>query len=124
MQIYDFNGEDFKIAMQFEGWKIGFLRYSDRFSKFRVLERHLETDEAFILLEGEAVLYEDILLENEAVLYREFAAHKMEKCKVYIIEKGKWHHITVSKDATVIVVENSNTSLNNTERKAVNIENE
>ena len=112
MQVFDYNGEDFKVAMQFEGWKIGFLRYSERFSKFGVLEKHLETDEAFILLEGEAVLYE------------EFVAHKMEKCKVYNIEKGKWHHITVSKDATVIVVENSNTSLNNTERKSVNIENE
>lgn len=108
MQIHEFKGEDFKVAMQFEGWKIGFLRYSERFSDFKVLERHLETDEAFILLEGEATLYEN------------FEACKMEKCKVYNIEKGVWHHIVVSENATVIVVENSSTSLKNTERKAVN----
>ena len=108
MQIYDYIGSDFKAVMSFEGWKIGILRYSERFSDFKVLERHLATDEAFILLEGEAVLY-----ENETPT-------KMEKCKVYNIEKGVWHHIVVSEDATVLVIENSNTSKDNTERKWVN----
>ena len=108
MQIYDYIGSDFKALMSFEGWKIGILRYSERFADFKVLERHLATDEAFILLEGEAVLY-----ENETPT-------KMEKCKVYNIEKGVWHHIVVSEDATVLVIENSNTSKDNTERKWVN----
>lgn len=108
MKIYDYNGTDFKAVMEFEGWKIGLLRYSERFSEFKMLERHLETDEAFVLLDGKAVLY-----ENETPT-------KMEKCKVYNIEKGVWHHITVSENATVLVVENSNTSKENTERKSVN----
>lgn len=108
MQIYDYIGSDFKAVMSFEGWKIGILRYSERFSDFKVLERHIATDEAFILLEGEAVLY-----ENETPT-------KMEKCKVYNIEKGVWHHIVVSEDATVLVIENSNTSKDNTERKWMN----
>lgn len=108
MKIYDYNESDFKAVMEFEGWKIGLLRYSERFSEFKMLERHLATDEAFVLLDGEAVLY-----ENETPT-------KMEKCKVYNIEKGVWHHITVSENATVLVVENSNTSKENTERKSVN----
>ena len=41
----------------------------------------------------------------------------MEKCKVYNVKKGLWHHIVVSEDATVLVVENSNTTKENTERK-------
>ena len=69
IEKYEFSGEDFKVMMQFEGWKIGFLRYSERFSEFKQLERHLETDEAFVLLSGEAVLY----TETETV--------EMEKCK-------------------------------------------
>ena len=105
MKIYDYCGNDFKAVMEFEGWKIGILRYSERFSCFNVMERHLKTDEAFILLEGEAVLY-----ENET-------PYKMEKCKVYNIEKGVWHHIVVSEDATVLVVENSNTAKENSEIK-------
>lgn len=105
MQIFDFDGRDYKVMMQFEGWKIGLLRHSDRFSKFTQLERHTKSDEAFALLGGSAVLY----TEGESV--------KMEKCKLYNIPKGEWHHITVSEDATVIVIENSNTSKDNTERK-------
>ena len=105
MDIIAFKGEDFKVMMESDAWKIGFLRYSERFSEFKVLERHLQTDEAFVLLEGEAVLYENS------------KAHQMEKCKVYNIARGVWHHIVVSRDATVMVVENADTSGENTEIK-------
>ena len=105
VEKFTFDGIDFKVVQQFEGWKIGFLRYSDRFSKFDRLERHLLTDEAFILLDGEAVLY----TEDQTI--------PMEKCMVYNFPKGEWHHITVTKNTTVMVVENSNTCDDNTEIK-------
>ena len=104
MDIVEFKGEDFKVMVKSDGWKIGFLRYSDRFADFGVLERHLQTEESFILLEGRATLY-----ENEQPC-------EMETCKVYTIGRGVWHHIVVSEDATVMVVENADTSLQNTER--------
>lgn len=110
IEVLSYKGEDFKRVLSFESWTIGIIRYSERFSAFKVLERHLETDEAFILLEGEATLY----TEDETV--------KMEKAVVYNIPKGEWHHIVVSPDATVMVVENTNTSKENTERKPVNEE--
>ncbi len=107
MEVFDFSGSDFKAVMEFEGWKIGLLKYGDRFSSYKTEERHLETDEAFVLLEGRAALYE------------EGQKYDMEKCKVYNVKKGLWHHIVVSEDATVLVVENSSTSKENTERKCV-----
>lgn len=107
IEKFNFTGEDFKVAMQFEGWKIGFLRISKRFSVFDRLERHLLTDEAFILLSGSAVLYTD----KEQM--------EMLPCFVYNVPKGEWHHITVSPDATVLVVENSNTCDENTEIKFI-----
>lgn len=61
--------------------------------------------EAFVLLDGSAVLY----TENEKI--------QMQKCTLYNIPKGEWHHITVSENATVMVAENSNTSRDNTEKK-------
>ena len=97
--------EGFQVLKQFEGWKIGFLRYNDRFSKFGEMERHMETDEVFVLLEGSATLHTE----------KETCA--MEKCVLYNIPKGVWHHIVVSEDATVMVVENSNTSKENTEKR-------
>lgn len=107
IEKHSFKGEDFAVAMQFEGWKIGLLRYSERFSKFDRLERHLNTDEAFILLDGEA----ELITDTERI--------KMEKCIVYNVKKAEWHHIVVSKDATVMVVENADTCDQNTQIKFV-----
>ena len=50
------------------------------------------------------------------MLYENHEPCEMEKCKVYTIGRGVWHHIVVSEDATVMVVENADTSLENTER--------
>ena len=105
--ISRFDGQDFQIATQFEGWKIGLLRYSDRFSSYGQMERHLLTDEVFVLLEGSADLY----VEDQRI--------PMEKSTVYNVKKGAWHHIVVSRDATVLVVENSSTSKENTEKRSV-----
>lgn len=112
MEKYTYNGEDFKAIISNDNWKIGLLKYSERFAKFGVLERHLKTDEAFILLKGEAVLY----VRDEQNVINET---KMEPEAVYNVLKGEWHHIVVSEDATVLVVENSDTSKENTEKVIV-----
>ncbi len=90
---------------EFDGWKIGTLNYNERFSRFGELERHLLTDEAFVLVKGSAVLY----TESEQV--------EMNIGDVYTVPYGVWHHIVVSRDAKVIVIENRNTSSENTEKK-------
>ena len=105
IEKFSFLGEGFQVAMTFENWRIGLLRYSERFSKLSRLERHLLTDEAFILLSGKATLYTD----KEQV--------EMKTNIVYNIPKAEWHHIIVSKDATVMVVENASTCADNTEIK-------
>ena len=99
--------DGFQVLKEFEGWKIGFLRYCERFSSCTEMERHLETDEVFVLLEGNATLYteEEICTMRRSILYN--------------IPKGVWHHIVVSEDATVLVIENSNTSKANTQKKGV-----
>ena len=105
VQISRFTGTDFQVMTQFDGWKIGLLRHSQRFSACCQMERHLETDEVFVLLEGSATLY----VEDQKI--------PMEKYTIYNVRKAAWHHIVVSEDATVLVVENSNTSRDNTEKK-------
>lgn len=105
VEISRFTGSDFQVMARFEGWKVGLLRSSQRFSSCCQKERHLLTDEVFVLLEGSAVLY----VEDEEL--------PMEKCTLYNVKKGAWHHIVVSPDATVLVVENSSTARENTEIK-------
>ena len=112
MNTYDFDGNDFKCVFKTDGWKIGLLRFSDRFSKLSMFERHLNTPEIFVLLCGSAVLHER--KSDGSVISTE-----MEFGKLYEIEAGNWHHITVSRDATVLVVENSDTSGENTEKSFI-----
>lgn len=104
IETYTFEGSDFHVLMHYEGWQIGFLRYSERFSKVGEMERHTETDEAFILLEG------------TATLYTEKKSYAMQKLKLYNVPKNTWHHIVVEKNTTVLIAENSNTSPENTEK--------
>lgn len=65
----------------------------------------METDEIFVLLEGKATLL--IGAEAEEV--------PMEKFKCYNVKKGVWHTIATSPDAHVFIVENADTSDDNSE---------
>ncbi len=108
MQICEYFGEDFKAIFTNENFKIGLLRYSERFSSLCCFERHFLTDEAFALLQGSATFY---IKDGEEV-----KVYPMEQNKVYVALRNEWHHIVVSEDATVIVFENADTSKENTEK--------
>ncbi len=108
MEVLEYKGEDFKAVFVNENFKIGLLRYSERFSSLCCFERHFFTDEAFALLSGEATFY----IKNG----EEITEYKMEQNKVYVALKNEWHHIVVSPDATVVVFENADTSKENTEK--------
>jgi mannose-6-phosphate isomerase-like protein (cupin superfamily) len=95
----------FRVMAEWGEWKVGMLRYNERFSRLGEMERHLLTDEVFVLVSGKATLYTD----TEAVA--------MEIGNTYTVPVGVWHHIVVSEDALVTVVENRNTSIENTEKK-------
>ena len=84
-----YSGDGWKVLKEFEGWKIGYLRYCDRFSELTEMECHLKTDEVFVLLEGEAVLY----TETEAIA--------MERGILYNIPKGVWHTILTTPETRV-----------------------
>ena len=112
IEDYTYDGEDFCAVFSSADWKIGLLRSSERFSHLGQLERHLETDEVFVLLCGSATLYTDT------------ESKEMKPCHVYNIPCGIWHHIVVSEDALVMVAENQNTSKANTEKRAYSLEGE
>ena len=95
----------FRVMVESGEWKIGLLRYNERFSRFAEMERHLLTDEVFVLLSGAATLHTD----SETL--------DMVQGSIYTVPAAVWHHIVVSEDASVLVVENRNTSIENTEKK-------
>jgi len=103
MDILDFKGEGYKPLAAYDGWRVAFLRFHQGGDRYAQVERHLLTEEIFVLLEGSAVLY----VNDEPYL--------MEKSKLYNVLRGEWHDIVLSPDATVLIVENDNTSRENSE---------
>ena len=99
--------EGFRVMAEYGQWKVGMLRYCSRFSRLGEMERHMLTDEVFILVSGSATLYTD----KETVTM-------VQGC-VYTVPAGVWHHIVVSEDANVIVVENRDTAPENTQKKTL-----
>ena len=106
------NGSGFDIVHTFEGWKVAFITYAAQYGELKILKRHTKTDEAFLLVKGEATLFTadgDDPLEETA----------LQKEKIYVVKSNTWHHLQVSEDALLIVIENSDTSKENTESKDI-----
>ncbi len=106
IEIYDYIGEGYEATMHFGEWRVALMNYIDELEKLNKYERHLLTDEVFVLLEGKATL---VVGENRE-------PHKMEKFKIYNVKRGVWHGIVYSKDARVLIVENDNTTDENSEK--------
>ncbi len=103
-------GSGFDLLHTFEGWKVAFITSAEQYGDLKVIKRHTQTDETFVLIKGKATLY--TADDDEALQITE-----LESEKLYIVKKNTWHHLKVSEDALLFVVENSNTSKDNTESK-------
>ena len=105
LEIYEYNGEGYNPTMHFENWRVAFLHYAERFDRIDRLERHLLTEEVFVLMKGKGVLF----------IGEEAKPVPMEWGKMYNVKQAVWHAIKVTPDAKVLIVENHNTSRDNSE---------
>ena len=107
IEIIDYTDHSYMTAMSFGAWRVAYLNHGEIFKEenFERLERHLETDEVFMLLEGEATL----------IIGKELTRIPMEQHKVYNIPKGVWHTILTQPETRVFIVENADTSPENSE---------
>ena len=105
LETFEYDGIGYKRGITFEEWTVAVLNWEERFDKIEKLERHNLTDEVFILVEGEATL----------IIGEEMICVPMEKNKFYNVKAAVWHAVKVSRDAKIIIVENSNTSKENSE---------
>ena len=111
IEIYDYTGESYMPAMSFGKWRVAYLNDAEVFREenFCQMERHNETDEVFILLEGKATL----------IIGEEMNRIEMEPHKLYNIPLGVWHNIITTEGTRVLIVENEDTGLKNSEIKSI-----
>jgi hypothetical protein len=75
------------------------------------MERHTETDEVFVLLRGQGVL----ILGGRGAQVDCIYPQVMEHGKIYNVKRNAWHTILLSRDASVLLVENNDTGEHNSE---------
>ena len=111
---YERKKDGFDIVMKSDSWQMAIVTYEEQYdAKNRTkMARHLTTDEAFVLVEGDAVLY----TADENNLQREI---KLVKNKIYVVEKGTWHALVLSRDAVAVATENADVKPQDTERKVL-----
>ena len=75
------------------------------------MERHTQTDEVFVLLEGWATL----LIGGNQGKIDNIQAVGMASGKIYNVKQNTWHSALLSRDALILIVENRDTGEGNSE---------
>ncbi len=113
LEIYDLIGEGYKPLVDYGEWRVAFLRYIDDLQpdQIKEMERHTETDEVFVLIHGRGVL----LVGGVGTRVERIYPQIMEFGKIYNVKRNAWHAVLLSRDASILLVENRNTGRLNSE---------
>ncbi len=113
LEIREYTGPGYRPLVDFGAWRVAILRYAEDMlpRNIRSMQRHNETDEVFVLLQGRCLLF---LGEGDDRITR-VLAEDMKPLKLYNVRRGAWHHHTLSEDAVVLIVENRDTTTANSD---------
>jgi hypothetical protein len=107
IEIHEHNAPDYMPLIDYGAWRVALMNYTADLTpdKISQMQKHVETDEVFVLLAGHCILFigegDDSVTNIHAV--------DMELYKLYNVKRGVWHSHTFSKDAKVLIVENRDT---------------
>ena len=102
---YDENG--YKSLVFFENWRVALMNDGPKttLEGLSYFQKHDETDEVFVLLEGRCVLLMAGFGDNPG----EISAVDMEPGSMYNVKKGAWHTHYFAPNTKVVIVENADT---------------
>jgi hypothetical protein len=107
LEIREHHGPDYKPLIDYRTWRVALMNYTPDLLPERIhkMQKHIETDEVFVLLAGHCILF---LGEGEESI-SQIHAVDMQLFKLYNVKCGVWHSHTFSRDAKVLIVENRDT---------------
>jgi len=108
LEILTHHGPGFHPQVSFQTWRVAVLNFIDHLLPHNLtnLQRHDETDEVFVLLKGGCILFIGDGKNDPGTIH----AVNMEPLTIYNVKKGTWHNHTLTMDASVLVVENCDTT--------------
>jgi mannose-6-phosphate isomerase-like protein (cupin superfamily) len=110
IEEYPHEGEGYAPCLIREHWQAALLNYApeQNWDRMEKVEKHTQTDEVFVLLQGRAVL---IAAEITGHTVR-FETKPLEKGIIYNIPKEVWHNIAMAGNARIFICENAGTHRN------------
>ena len=120
IEISSYQGEGYVPMVDYQSWRVAMLRYCEELEiqNLKTMQKHDETDELFILLEGEFTLFTG----GKGDSVNDIDAIALEPLKIYNVKKGVWHTHTPEVGSTVLIVENQDTCDTNSPTTTLNEE--
>ncbi len=118
IDIIKIQQQGYTPLVAYEAWRVAVLRYclDVRVDQLVTMQRHLKTDEVFVLMEGNCVLFTG----GDGERPEEIEWVKMEKNQLYNVKKGVWHTHALDEEGSVLIIENEDTSDDNSPTEALN----
>jgi hypothetical protein len=112
LEIREYNLAGYKPVIDYANWRVAILNFQEELlpEKITKLQRHNETDEVFVLLRGRCIL---LIGQGGDQAIVTVHGQDMLPHTIYNVKKGTWHSHTLSEDAMVLIVENRDTTLDN-----------
>ncbi len=102
MKQYEIQAQGFQVLHNSGGWRLAVHGYEEQVNGMASLAnwgRHLDSEEAFVLLQGRAWLSE----RSEA---GELLVQPLHPLQVYLVVTGTRHAIVLAQDSQVLIAEN------------------
>ena len=108
LEVTGYTGLGYRPVVDYAEWRVAVLRFHPELlpENITTMQRHDATDEVFVLLAGQCVLFVGEGDETISAMY----AQPMEPLKVYNVKRSVWHSHSLSEDAVVLIVENRTTT--------------
>lgn len=111
IEIKQYNEPGYAPVIDFGAWRVAVLNDIDELKvhNLKTMQKHLETDEVFVLLKGSCTLFTAGNGKEAGTIQ----STNLEPCKCYNVKAGVWHTHTLTENSSVLIVENLDTNEEN-----------
>lgn len=107
IEVKEYTNPGYAPVIDYETWRVAVLNDIDELeiSNLKTMQKHLLSDEVFVLLKGSCTLFSG----GSGNSIGNITATTLEPLKMYNVKAGVWHTHTLTKDSSVLIIENQNT---------------